>query len=98
MTQLIPFVIVLVLLWLLLIQPQRRRQSAQRALQAGLERGDVVLTVGGLYGTIRVLGDDDATLEVAPGTNVRVDRRAIAQVVERAEPPAEPEQTPETPS
>jgi preprotein translocase subunit YajC len=90
-TELIPFVVVLLLLWFVLIQPQRRRRAAQRALQDRLEPGDEVLTVGGLFGTVRSLTDEDVRLEVAPGTEIRVDRRAVARIVELEEADSEPE-------
>jgi preprotein translocase subunit YajC len=71
-----------VLLWVLLIAPQRRRQQAQRQLFEELVVGDEVLTAGGLYGTVREVADDRLLLEIAPGTTVRLDRRAIAGIVE----------------
>ncbi len=69
------------LMWLLLIRPQRRRQAEQARMLAGLEVGDEVVTAGGLYGRILALGEDELTLEIAPGTNVRLARRAVAGVI-----------------
>ena len=89
MGQLIIIVAMFALLWLLLIRPQRKRLTEQRELHASLEVGDEILTAGGFYGVIRELGDDDdLVVEIAPGTNVRVARRAVAGVVE--EDDAEP--------
>jgi preprotein translocase subunit YajC len=84
----------LTILWLLLIRPQRRRQAAHAQLLSRLEVGDEVLTAGGVYGRVTRVGDEDLTLEIAPGTSVRVDRRAVASVVpseaaSEAEQPAE---------
>jgi preprotein translocase subunit YajC len=79
--ELIPFVIVLALIWLVLIRPQRRRRAAQKAMQARLRPGDEVLTIGGVFGRIEVLDEDEVSLEVAPGTSIRVDRLAVARVV-----------------
>ena len=81
-----PLVIVWVLLmavafYLLLWRPQQRRMSMVRALQSQLEQGDDVLTTSGIYARIVRLGDDDADLEIAPGTVIRVARGAIGQVV-----------------
>ena len=81
MAELIPFVVVLALIWLVLIRPQSRRRATQRAMQARLQPGDEVLTIGGLFGTIQVLADDEVTLEVAPGTVIRVDRLAVARLI-----------------
>lgn len=83
MGQLIIIVALFVLLWLLLIRPQRKRQLEQQQLHASLEVGDEVLTVGGLYGHVReILDEDDLLVEVAPGVNVRIARRSVAGVVE----------------
>ena len=82
MGQLIIIVAMFVLLWLLLIRPQRQRQVAQRELIASVEVGDEILTAGGLYGHVRALGDeDDLVVEIAPGTEVRLARRAVAGIV-----------------
>ena len=75
---LILIVLAFALMWFLLIRPQRRRQVLQQQMLARLEVGDEILTAGGLYGRITALGDDDVTLEIAPGTTVRLDRRAVA--------------------
>jgi preprotein translocase subunit YajC len=91
---LIPLLVLVGLFWLLLIRPQRRRAAAQHALQDALEVGDEVLTVGGVYGTIRELSDEDAMIEIAPGTLVKVDRRAIAARPAELEPAAADEQIP----
>ena len=66
-------------IYLLLWRPQQRRIAAVRQLQAQLREGDDVLTTSGIYGTIRKLGDDDAELEIAPGTVIHVARGAIGQ-------------------
>jgi preprotein translocase subunit YajC len=83
MAQLIVIVALFVLLWLLLIRPQRKRQLEQQQLHASIELGDEILTVGGLYGHVReLLEDDDLLVEIAPAVNVRVARRSVAGVVE----------------
>jgi len=71
----------LVLMWVLLIQPQRRRQQQQRTLLAELQPGDEVVTLGGLYGRITSLEDEAVQLEIAPQTTVRVAKSAVAAKV-----------------
>jgi preprotein translocase subunit YajC len=85
-------VALLALMWFLLIQPQRRRQQQQRRLISELAVGDEVMTMGGLYGRVRELGDDDLMLEIAPETKVRVSKNAVATRVapEAAESPPPP--------
>src|SRR5512144_2571786 len=67
--------------YFLLIRPQRNRQRAQQALLSALEVGDEVMTTGGIFGTILEIDDDEGviTVEIAPGTRVRMIRNGIAQ-------------------
>ena len=82
MAQLIVIVAMFALLWLFLIAPQRRRAQAQRELLASVKVGDEILTVGGLYGHVRAIDeDDDLEVEIADGLQVRMARRAVAAVV-----------------
>jgi preprotein translocase subunit YajC len=78
---LIIVVILFALFWLLLIRPQRRRQAAQNQLISSVEVGDEIVTAGGLYGHVVGVGEDELLVEIAPGTNVRIARRAVAGVV-----------------
>ncbi|MBA3413221.1 MAG: preprotein translocase subunit YajC [Actinobacteria bacterium] len=81
MASLIIIVVMLVLMWLLLIRPQRRRQSQQAQMLSSLELGDEILTAGGLFGHVVAIDGDQVTVEIAPGTNVRVARRAVSAVI-----------------
>jgi preprotein translocase subunit YajC len=62
----------------LVVRPQRRQMAARRALIASVGVGDDVVTSGGIYGTVRSLGDDSVELEIAPAVVVTVARGAIA--------------------
>jgi preprotein translocase subunit YajC len=78
-------------LWLFLIRPKKRRQVEATRMQDDLAAGDEILTAGGIHGTVRGIEDEVVKLEIAPGTIVRLDRRAVAAVVpEETEP--EPEE------
>ena len=74
-------VLMIVGFYFLLIRPQRNRQKAQQALVASLEVGDDVMTSGGIFGTIVDIDDDEGTVtvEIAPGTRVRMLRQGISQ-------------------
>jgi len=74
-------VAIFALLWLFVIRPQKRRQLQQQQQLQNVAAGDEILTAGGLYGTVRAVEDDRLTLEVAPGTNVRIARRAVAAIL-----------------
>jgi preprotein translocase subunit YajC len=74
-------VILFALFWLLLVRPQRRRQAEQNALIQNIEVGDEIVTAGGLFGHVKTVADDELLVEIAPGTNVRIARRAVAGIV-----------------
>jgi preprotein translocase subunit YajC len=63
--------------YFLLIRPQQRRARAQRALVEDLGVGDDIVTVGGMFGTIRSDDGDSISVEVAPGTEIRMLKSAI---------------------
>ena len=76
-----------VLLYALLIRPQRQKQRTQQAMLSKVGPGDEVLTVGGIYGIVQELDDDDdLVVEIAEGIHVRMARRAIATVIHADEP------------
>ena len=85
------FVIIMALMlgvmYVLMIRPQRQKQAQQQSMieQAGI--GDDVLTTGGIYGTITQAEGDDVVVEIAQGLNVHMTRRGIAAVL----PPEEEE-------
>jgi preprotein translocase subunit YajC len=78
---LFPLVLLGGVFYFLLLRPNRTRQRQQQTLLASLQIGDEVMTAGGIFGTLKEIdeGDDTVTVEIAPGTNVRMLRRAISQ-------------------
>jgi preprotein translocase subunit YajC len=89
-------VLMLVVFYFLLIRPQSQRRKMQMQMQSSIEVGDEIVTTAGIYGTITEIEDDYGTvlLEVAPNTQIRVARAAIAQRVMDDEE-FEPEETEE---
>ena len=75
------------LLWLLLVRPQARRQRELRHMQSTLEVGDEVMLTSGIYGTVRGLDEEMAQVAIADGVTIRVARGAVGQVT-RADDPA----------
>ena len=84
--------VLLVVMWFLLIRPQRRRQLESQRLLGSLAVGQEIVTAGGLYGTITALEDDEARIEIADGVEVRVAKRAIAGVLSEDDEREEPEE------
>ncbi len=82
---LIPFLLIFVVFYFLLIRPQQQRQGKQRAILAALKRGDEIYTTGGLRGKVTGITDKVVTLEIADNVRVKVYRTFIAGVVSGSE-------------
>jgi preprotein translocase subunit YajC len=79
---LIVIVALFALLWLFVLRPQRRRSTEQLQMQDTLRVGDEVITAGGIRGYVRQLDEEVLKVEIAPEVVVRLDRRAVAALVQ----------------
>ncbi len=77
----LPLVLMGGVFYFLLIRPQQRRVRAQQALVNAIEVGDEVMTNGGIFGSVIAIDDDEGivTVEIAPGTQVRMVKSGIAR-------------------
>ena len=64
--------------YFLMIRPQQKRAKETAALMSSLEPGSRVMTISGIVGTIKYLGDKQAILEVSPGVEITMDKRALS--------------------
>jgi preprotein translocase subunit YajC len=74
----LPFILILVVLYVLMIMPAQRRQKKLAAMIAALKNGDKVITNGGIYGTVVGLDNESVQLRIAEQVKIRVARSAIA--------------------
>ena len=87
LAQLFPLIILFGVFYFLLIRPNKKRAEAHRQLVDSVQVGDEVVTGGGLYGTVRAVGEEDVELEIAPGTTARFLKGYILRrVTENLEP------------
>ena len=80
MLSLVPFVLIFVVFYFLLILPQQKRQKKLRAMLEALKKGDKVVTASGIWGTVTNLGKETVTLQIADNTNVKIQRDQIARL------------------
>jgi preprotein translocase subunit YajC len=73
----LPIIIMFALLYFLMIRPQMKRAKEAKAMVEALQKGDEVVTSGGLVGRITKLGEQYVTLEIAPNTEIVVQRSAV---------------------
>jgi preprotein translocase subunit YajC len=73
----LPIILMFVLLYFLMIRPQMKRAKETKAMIEALQKGDEVVTAGGVVGRIAKLGDQYLTLEIAPNIEIVVQRNAV---------------------
>ena len=86
---LVVLVLMVAVFYFLLIRPQQRRMKALQSLQSSLQLGDEIVTSAGFLGTIRRFVGEIVTVELSPGVEARLNRRAISGKVS-PEPVGEP--------
>jgi preprotein translocase subunit YajC len=77
-TIIIFLVLIFAIFYFLMIRPQRKRAKEQRELMAALQKGDKVITTGGVYGVIDSLSEDSVVIKLESGATMRVARGSIA--------------------
>ncbi len=83
----LPFVLIFVVMYFLILRPQQRRAKEHLELVKNLRRGDTVVTSGGLIGKVtKVVDDEQVEVEIADGVRVRQQRQAISTVRAKGEP------------
>jgi len=73
----LPIILMFVLLYFLMIRPQMKRAKEHKAMVEALQKGDEVITAGGVLGRITRIGDAYIGIEIAPNTEVSVQRASV---------------------
>lgn len=82
---LVPFVLLFVVFYFLLIRPQMTQQKQRKELLSSLKEGDKIRTIGGMYGTIEKIKDDELTVKIAENTKIRMARFGIERIMTEKE-------------
>jgi preprotein translocase subunit YajC len=82
----LPFVLIALVFYFLILRPQRRRQQALVSTQSALVPGAEVMLTSGIYGRVASLNDETIQLELTPGTQIKVARQAVVRVVDEQQP------------
>ncbi|MBP8645623.1 MAG: preprotein translocase subunit YajC [Syntrophobacteraceae bacterium] len=80
-----PLILMVVIFYFLLVRPQQKKQKEHRAMLSNLQKGDVVITQGGIQGKITGLTDSVVTLEIADKVRVKVQRPYIVGLISKGE-------------
>ncbi|MGQ4272830.1 preprotein translocase subunit YajC [Terrihabitans sp. B22-R8] len=84
---LVPFLLIFVIMYFLVIRPQQKRLKTHRELTSNLRRGDTIVTSGGLIGKItKTIDEAEVEVQIAENVRVRVSRGAVTEVRAKGEP------------
>jgi len=81
LVQLLPLVLIFVVFYFLLIRPQQKKAKEHRAMIDAIEKGNEVVTSGGIVGRVSKLNDQFVTIEVAQGVEITLQRQAVSQLL-----------------
>ena len=81
LTALLPFALVFVIFYFLLIRPQRTKQKKHQEMVEQLKPGDKIITSGGIHGTIMGVQEDKIELRIASNTKIDISKNAIAVIL-----------------
>ena len=80
LVSLLPFVLIFVVFYFLLILPQQRKQKQHKEMLTKLKKGDKIITSAGIWGAITRLEKDTVTVQIDDNTKVKIQRENIARV------------------
>jgi preprotein translocase subunit YajC len=78
----IPLILLFVLFYFLLIRPQQKQQKKRQEMLKSLNKGDRVITIGGIHGVIKEIDDTTISLRVADNLNLKFARASVDRVIE----------------
>ncbi|WP_103875300.1 preprotein translocase subunit YajC [Bosea lathyri] len=85
--QLVPFLLIFVIMWFLIIRPQQKRAKTHQEMIKNVRRGDTVVTAGGMVAKVsKVIDDGEIEAEIADGVRVRLVKGMIQDVRTKGEP------------
>ncbi len=78
---LLPFLVLMVVFYFMLIRPQVQQQKQRKELLASVKEGDKIRTVCGIYGTIEKVKEDDLTVRIADNTKIQLARFGVESII-----------------
>lgn len=72
-------ILIFVVMWLFMIRPQRKQQKELQKFREGLKKGDKIVTIGGIYGTVAEVSDKTLLIEVDSNVKIKVDKNSVVK-------------------
>lgn len=75
--QFLPLILIIAFMWLLVIRPQQVQQRKRQQMLAQVKRGDEIVTIGGIHGTVQAVDDDIIQLMIADGVTIQMNKAGV---------------------
>ncbi len=85
LTTLLTFAVIILIFYFLIIRPQRKRDKEAKAMLAAIKKGDKIVTIGGIRGTVAVVKDSTVIVKVDDNTRIEFSKNAISAVLNKKE-------------
>jgi|TARA_B100001250_G_scaffold403150_2_gene417289 preprotein translocase subunit YajC len=84
-TAFLPFILIMFIIYFLMIRPQTKRQKEKETMRADLKKGDKIITMGGIYGTVQGFKEKgrQAIIKIDNNTNITINKTAVAGLAEK---------------
>ena len=79
----IPLILIFLIFYFLLIRPQQKKQKEHKILLDSIQRGDEILSSGGILGKVLKVDNDKLTVEISKGVHVTIIRSTVADVIKK---------------
>ncbi len=77
LTSLLPLLLIIVVFYFFMIRPQMKKQKELRTYRSSLQKGDKIVTTGGIYGKITDIKDQTVTVEISDNVRIKIDKNAL---------------------
>jgi preprotein translocase subunit YajC len=81
LSTIVPFLLIIVVFYFLILRPQQKRAKERTKLLEGVQKGDKIITAGGLHGTVEGLEDKVVLIKIADNVKVKIEKTGIATIV-----------------
>jgi preprotein translocase subunit YajC len=77
---LLPFLLIIVIIYFLMIRPQQKKQKQREAMLSTLEKGDKIVTVGGVHGTVKGFKESTVIVQIDDNVKIEIDKSAVSTI------------------
>ena len=79
----LPIILIFIVFYFFLIRPQKKKEEERKQMITSVKKGDKIITIGGVHGTVTQVDDASVLAQVDTNTKLRVDKNAIASIVSK---------------